>query len=143
MESVNYLRGLVRSWWLILLVVVAGGLGGFVIYHRATPLYRSSIRLVVATTNSSDDPASAQALSAAQASALAQFATTTPGITDATKQAFGVFSQKSGDVDSEFYLVDHTALTFLIKADGTFQGTISYEESSDTALAKIERLVQR
>jgi protein SCO1/2 len=62
--------------------------------------------------------------------------------TDATKQAFGVFSQKSGDVDSEFYLVDHTALTFLIKADGTFQGTISYEESSDTALAKIERLVK-
>ncbi len=63
--------------------------------------------------------------------------------TDQVKQAFGVFSKKSGDVESEFYLVDHTALTFLIKADGTFQGTISYEEASDTALAKIERLVQR
>ncbi|WP_375489739.1 polysaccharide biosynthesis tyrosine autokinase [uncultured Jatrophihabitans sp.] len=87
MESVNYLRGLVRSWWLILLVVIAGGLGGFVIYEHATPLYRSSIRLVVATTNASDDPASAQALSAAQAQSLAQFATTTPGILDAVKQA--------------------------------------------------------
>jgi protein SCO1/2 len=61
--------------------------------------------------------------------------------TDRVKAAFGVFSEKSGDVDSEFYLVNHTALSFLINADGTFQGTIAYEESSDTALAKIERLV--
>ncbi|SMQ58873.1 protein SCO1/2 [Devosia lucknowensis] len=58
------------------------------------------------------------------------------------KAAFGVFSEKSGDVDSEFYLVDHTALTFLIGADGRFQGTIAYEEASDTALGKIERLVK-
>lgn len=62
--------------------------------------------------------------------------------TDAAKAAFGVFSEKAGDVDSEFYLVNHTALTFLIKADGTFQGTIAYEENADTARAKIERLVQ-
>ena len=62
--------------------------------------------------------------------------------TDRVKAALGVFSEKSGDVDSEFYLVNHTALSFLISADGTFQSTISYEESSDTALAKIERLVK-
>ncbi|UYN99437.1 MAG: SCO family protein [Devosia sp.] len=62
--------------------------------------------------------------------------------TDAAKAAFGVFSEKSGDVDSEFYLVDHTALTFLIRADGTFQGTIAYEEASETALAKVKRLVE-
>ncbi|KKB08694.1 SCO family protein [Devosia chinhatensis] len=62
--------------------------------------------------------------------------------TDAAKAAFGVFSEKSGDVDSDFYLVNHTALTFLINEDGTFQGTIAYEEASDTALAKIERLVK-
>ncbi len=62
--------------------------------------------------------------------------------TDQIKAAFGVFSEKAGDVDSEFYLVNHTALTFLIKADGTFQGTIAYEEASDTALAKIERLIK-
>ncbi len=61
--------------------------------------------------------------------------------TDTAKAAFGVFSEKSGDVDSEFYLVDHTALTFMIKADGSFQGTIAYEEASDTALAKIKRLI--
>jgi protein SCO1/2 len=62
--------------------------------------------------------------------------------TDAAKAAFGVFSEKSGDVDTPFYLVDHTALTFLIRADGSFQGTVSYDEASDTALAKIERLVR-
>ncbi|MVT00397.1 SCO family protein [Devosia marina] len=62
--------------------------------------------------------------------------------TERAKAAFGVFSEKSGDVDSEFYLVDHTALTFLIDADGTFQGTIAYEEASDTALGKIERMVK-
>lgn len=62
--------------------------------------------------------------------------------TEKAKAAFGVFSERSGDVDSEFYLVDHTALTFLIDADGTFEGTIAYEEASDTALGKIERMVK-
>lgn len=61
--------------------------------------------------------------------------------TERAKAAFGVFSEKSGDVDGEFYLVNHTALTFLIDKDGQFQGTIAYEEASDTALAKIKRLV--
>ena len=59
-----------------------------------------------------------------------------------TKAAFGVFSEKAGDVESEFYLVNHTALTFLIDKDGSFEGTIAYEEASDTALAKIDRLVK-
>ncbi|MFC3705551.1 SCO family protein [Devosia honganensis] len=63
--------------------------------------------------------------------------------TENAKAAFGVFSEKSGDVDSEFYLVDHTALTFLIDRNGSFQGTISYQEASDTALAKIRRLTER
>lgn len=66
----------------------------------------------------------------------------TPEQTERAKAAFGVFSEKSGDVESEFYLVDHTALTFLIDADGTFEGTIAYEEASDTALGKIERMVK-
>jgi protein SCO1/2 len=65
-----------------------------------------------------------------------------PEETEKAKAAFGVFSEKSGDVESEFYLVDHTALTFLIGADGSFEGTIAYEEASDTALGKIERLVK-
>jgi protein SCO1 len=66
----------------------------------------------------------------------------TPEETAKAKAAFGVFSEKSGDVESEFYLVDHTALTFLIDDDGSFQGTIAYEEAGETARAKIERLVR-
>jgi protein SCO1/2 len=62
--------------------------------------------------------------------------------TEKAKTAFGVFSEKSGDVESEFYLVDHTALTFLIDETGSFEGTIAYEEASETARAKIERLVK-
>ena len=62
--------------------------------------------------------------------------------TDQVKSAFGVFSEKAGDVDSEFYLVNHTALTFLIDKDGKFQGTVAYEEAQDTAIAKVERLVK-
>ncbi len=62
--------------------------------------------------------------------------------TDEVKAAFGVFSEKAGDVDSEFYLVNHTALTFLIDKDGKFQGTVAYEEAQDTAIAKVERLVK-
>lgn len=62
--------------------------------------------------------------------------------TERAKAAFGVFSEKSGDVESEFYLVDHTALTFMIDADGRFDGTIAYGESGDTARAKIEKLIK-
>ena len=62
--------------------------------------------------------------------------------TEKAKAAFGVFSEKAGELDTDYYLVNHTALTFLIKADGGFQGTIAYGESSDTALGKIERLVK-
>lgn len=62
--------------------------------------------------------------------------------TDKVKTAFGVFSEKAGDVESEFYLVDHTALTFLIDGEGAFQGTVAYEEAQETALAKVERLVK-
>ena len=62
--------------------------------------------------------------------------------TENAKAAFGVFSEKTGEPGDPYYLVNHTALTFLIKADGSFQGTISYEEDQDTATAKVKRLVQ-
>jgi protein SCO1/2 len=65
-----------------------------------------------------------------------------PAQTDAAKAAFGVFSEKEGEVDDPYYLVNHTALTFLVGADGAFEGTIAYEEAQDTALAKVKRLVE-
>lgn len=64
--------------------------------------------------------------------------------TEAIKTAFGVFSQKADGfaTDDPYYLVDHTALTFLIGADGAFEGTVAYEEATDTAIAKVKRLVE-
>lgn len=62
--------------------------------------------------------------------------------TGAAKAAFGVFSEIRGDAASADYLVDHTALIFLIAADGSFRGTIAYDDNGDTAMAKIKRLVQ-
>jgi protein SCO1/2 len=60
--------------------------------------------------------------------------------TEATKAAFGVFSEKVGE--GEFYTVNHTASVFLIGEDGAFEGTIAYQEPTDSALAKVERLVE-
>jgi len=64
--------------------------------------------------------------------------------TTAVKAAFGVVGEKADGFaeDDPYYLVDHTALTFLIGADGTFKGTVAYEESADTAVAKVKRLVE-
>ena len=59
--------------------------------------------------------------------------------TTAVKAAFGVASEKVGDGDN--YLVNHTASVFLIGRDGSFDGTISFGENREAALAKIRRLV--
>ena len=44
---------------------------------------------------------------------------------------------ENGDV-----LIDHTANVFLFDAQGNFEGTIAYQENAQTALAKLERLVE-
>jgi protein SCO1/2 len=64
--------------------------------------------------------------------------------TEAAKKAFGVVGQRAEGyaADDPYYLVDHTALTFLIKADGSFAGTVAYEEPQETAVAKVKRLVE-
>lgn len=63
--------------------------------------------------------------------------------TENAKKAFGVFSEKvENEPGDPYYLVNHTALTFLIDANGQFKSTVSYEESKDTALAKVKRLVE-
>lgn len=62
--------------------------------------------------------------------------------TENAKKAFGVFSEKVGEPGDPNYLVNHTALTFLVDENGSFQSTVSYEEDHDTALAKVKRLVE-
>lgn len=61
--------------------------------------------------------------------------------TEAAKKAFGVFSQKVVTDDVTGYLVDHTASVFLIGKDGRFEGTIAFGEDSESAVAKIRRLI--
>ncbi len=62
--------------------------------------------------------------------------------TENAKKAFNVFSEKVGEPGDPNYLVNHTALTFLVDKDGAFQGTVAYQEDQATALAKVKRLVE-
>ena len=54
-------------------------------------------------------------------------------------RSLGIYVAKV-DEGSGSYTVDHTASILLIDATGRFQGTISYRESRDVALAKLQRL---
>jgi protein SCO1/2 len=65
----------------------------------------------------------------------------TPAETEATKAAFSVQSSNGEKREDGFYLVNHTATVFLIGGDGRFEGTIAYGESTETATAKIKRLI--
>ncbi len=52
---------------------------------------------------------------------------------------WNVTAEKVGDGDD--YIMNHTASVFLVNAKGQFVGTIGYGEDTDTALAKIRRLI--
>lgn len=53
---------------------------------------------------------------------------------------WNVYAKKAPLEDGD-YNVDHTASTFLMRRDGTLQGTIAYQEQMDTALVKLKRLI--
>ncbi|UYN99214.1 MAG: SCO family protein [Devosia sp.] len=57
-----------------------------------------------------------------------------------TAQSWGAYYAKVPLEDGD-YTMDHTASVFLINAEGEFEGTIAYRESSDTAIAKLRRLL--
>ena len=61
---------------------------------------------------------------------------------DQALSAYRVFSRKV-ERDKGPYLMDHTAGVYLLNSDGTFTGTIAYQEDEETAMAKLERLVGR
>ncbi|MBJ3785925.1 SCO family protein [Devosia sediminis] len=54
--------------------------------------------------------------------------------------SWAVYAEKV-PLEGADYTMDHTASIFLINAEGEFEGTIAYRESSDTALAKLRRLL--
>jgi protein SCO1 len=57
----------------------------------------------------------------------------------AMTKLFGIYSQKV-EVDGG-YTMDHTASVLLLNARGEFAGTIAYGEKTETAVAKLKRLV--
>lgn len=55
-------------------------------------------------------------------------------------KAWHVYAARVPTDDGD-YTMDHTASVFLVAADGTFKGTISYGEERRTALSKLRHLV--
>jgi protein SCO1/2 len=67
--------------------------------------------------------------------------TGTPEEIDKATKGYHVFYKKV-PLDDGDYTMDHTASIFLIRADGTFQGTITWQENPENAIAKIRRLLE-
>ena len=59
---------------------------------------------------------------------------------DKAAKAYHVFYRRV-PTDDGSYTMDHTASVFLIKADGTFSGTVAWQENPEVALGKIRRLI--
>lgn len=55
-------------------------------------------------------------------------------------EAWGVMAEKA-PLEGGGYNVNHTASVFLLDENGQFFGTIAYEESSETAIGKLRRLI--
>lgn len=66
--------------------------------------------------------------------------TGTPEQVASVAGAWGVYYEKV-PLEGGDYTMDHTASVFLINDRGEFEGTIAYRENSDTAIAKLRRLL--
>ena len=64
-----------------------------------------------------------------------------PAKIDQMIKDFNIFARKVPTDDGD-YTMDHTASVLLLGRQGQFFGTIAYGENSDTALAKLKRLVK-
>lgn len=60
---------------------------------------------------------------------------------DQIVSAYRVYARKV-DRDKGPYLMDHTATVYLLDDQGNFAGTLDYHEASETALAKLKRLIE-
>lgn len=59
---------------------------------------------------------------------------------DRIKKGYGVYSAKVPQPGGD-YPIDHTAAIYLMTAKGEFSGTIDFQESDQTALEKLKRLI--
>ncbi|KKB08000.1 SCO family protein [Devosia chinhatensis] len=66
--------------------------------------------------------------------------TGSPEEVEKAAKAWAVYYEKV-PLEGGDYTMDHTASVFLLDRNGDFQGTIAYRESSDTAIAKLRRLI--
>ena len=57
-------------------------------------------------------------------------------------KSWHVYSRKI-PLESGGYTMDHTASVFLVDAQGNFKSTIAFRENTDTAVAKLKKLVAR
>jgi protein SCO1/2 len=67
--------------------------------------------------------------------------TGTPEEVAKATSSWAVYAEKV-PLEGGDYTMDHTASVFLVNAQGEFEGTIAYRENSDTALAKLRRLLE-
>ena len=58
-----------------------------------------------------------------------------------TIRSYKVYTKRV-DLDDDDYTVDHSAFVLLFNKTGEFKGTISYGENTDTALAKLRKLIE-
>ncbi len=62
-----------------------------------------------------------------------------PAKVEAMAKSFGIYWKKV-PLEGTDYTMDHTASVLLLKPSGDFFGTIAYQESAETAVAKLRRL---
>ena len=60
----------------------------------------------------------------------------------ALAKSWGIYAQKSSVSDDD-YNIDHTATVFLLDDSGQFAGTITYGESQEIAVKKLENLMKK
>jgi len=61
---------------------------------------------------------------------------------DAVVKSYRVYARKV-PLDDGDYTMDHSAAVFLMDAENRFVGTIAYGEAEDTALGKLQRLIDQ
>lgn len=61
---------------------------------------------------------------------------------EAAIKHFGAFAQKQPGRSDDDYSYDHTALTFLVGADGMVAGSLDFEEAPSIAVDKLRRLIR-
>ncbi|GAA0778153.1 SCO family protein [Roseibium denhamense] len=67
--------------------------------------------------------------------------TGTPEQVEAMLKTYRVYAKKV-PLDDGDYTMDHSAAVYLMNADNKFVGTIAYQESEETTLAKLKRLIE-